>query len=490
MSLAAVEYKEFQFADTRVILDLRRNQLFQLDDISSRILHSLRNFPGTGETIIAGMAKNYPKEDVVEALDELEELGLIHPDEGESFEEETPQLPGIRALRLHLIHGCNLNCRYCYGKGGAYNTPGKSMSYSTAVKAVRFLFQQLPPESKGDICFFGGEPLLCWDLLKKIIPYIRRLEKEEKKKISLAVITNGTLLTAEVIRFLHRHRVEVLVSLDGPPHIHDSMRMYPNGTGSYSSILLGIKELLQVRKKCSVRTTLDPEKPRLTEIVDHLLQLGATFVYTEPRSSLLGGKTGGLSPRAVENLKQDYRRLKKKYIKNILTESRLLPLFDFIRILRMLKGSGQRKYYGCGMGRYYLALSPRGEFYPCHRFVDREEYLLGNLRDGISKEKKERFLDLHIQRRKGCRTCWARYLCGGGCYYDAAAHGDIRVPDPARCELKKEIITNAVEIGTYLGKISPGELEQMVERLEVASGHRENGEKIKKEVNEQDSLED
>lgn len=466
MSLVSCEYKEFQFGDKQVVLDIERNMLYQVDEISSRIVQRLRSHPDSECRWIAELEREYSSGEVQEALGELKELELIHEDEAESCVSVSPQLPAVQALCLHLVHYCNLRCTYCYGRGGEYGTPGESMSYSTAVKAVEFLLEQIPSGKKGNISFFGGEPLLRWDLLKRIIPYIRRREQEKKRKITLSLSANGTLLNDEIVHFLHHHRVPVTISLDGPPHIHDRMRVFPNGTGSYYYIFPKIKKLLQVQGRCPMRATLDPNEPRLTEVVEHLLQIGATLVHTEPASGLLGKESGKLSSEAVENLKKEYRRFKEKYIRAIQMESKLLPFFAFIRILRMLTGSGQRRYYGCGMGRSYVAVSPRGEFYPCHRFVDQKKYLLGDLDNGLSKGAREQFVALQVRQRESCRSCWARYLCGGGCYYDAFfSQGDLEHPDPARCELYQEVTTEAIEIGTHLSQIPPQEIREMGERL-------------------------
>jgi uncharacterized protein len=474
MNLASTEYKEFQYADTQVILDIRRNLLFQVDELACRILNALRIRSDCEGTLFPELEGDASREDVLEALGELEELGLIHEGSEGPSASEAPQLPAVQALRLNLVHDCTLRCTYCYGRGGEYGTPGESMSYSTAVQAFEFLLQQIPLGRRGSIYFFGGEPLLAWGLLQRIIPYIRRREQEEEKKITLFLTTNGTLLTEKTIHFLHQYHVQIQVSLDGPPHIHDRMRVFPNGSGSYHHILPKIKKLLQIQGKCPIRATLDPSEPRLTQVVEHLLQIGATFVHTEPASDVIGGEPGGLSSQAVEYLKREYHHLKEECIRTIETESKPLPIHAFVRIIRrLLGGSERRRYYGCGMGRGYLAVSPRGEFYPCHRFVDHEEHFLGDLRAGPSAEVRKRYVALHVHQREPCRSCWARYLCGGGCYYEAAAtQGDIRKPDPAYCGLTQAIITEAIEIATCLSQLPPEKIRGLVEGLEETVGYR------------------
>lgn len=466
--MVITEYQEFSFGDARVILDIRRNRLFQVDTLARRILEALQSHPDCGDRQIAELEGDYLPEEVQEALGELKELGLIRAGNEGCLEPESHQLPAVQVLCMDIIHDCNLRCTYCYGRGGEYGTPGELMSYSTAVQTVEFLLEQIPLGGKGSIHFFGGEPLLAWDLLQRVVLYIRRREEEEKKRIALFLTTNGTLLTDETIRFLYQHCVQVRVSLDGPPHINDSMRVFPNGSGSYYHILPNIVKLLQAQKRVAIRATLDPNEPRLTEVLEHLLQVGATYVHAELASDVIGEKIRGLSPQAVENLKREYCHLKEEFIRTIETESKPLPIHAFVRIIRrLLGGSVQPRYYGCGMGRSYLAVSPRGAFYSCHRFVDQEEHFLGDLRTGPSAEARQRYVALHVDQREPCRSCWVRYLCGGGCYYEAAVtQGDIHKPDPTHCALAQAIITEAIEIATCLSRLPPKKMKELLEPVE------------------------
>jgi uncharacterized protein len=470
MAFVSCEYKEFQFEDNRVVLDIQRNKLFQVDELASHILQS---HTGKEDELVSALPGGHSPQVIREAWEELRRSGLIRED-GEELAVSAPsELPPVGTLCLNVIHDCNLRCSYCYGRGGQYGTPGASMSYSTAVRALEYLLAQLPAERGGGICFFGGEPLLRWDLLQKIIPYIRQREAEERKSIRISIITNGTLLTVEKISLLRRHRVVLTLSLDGPPHIHDRVRVFPNGNGSYKVICQNIRELVRSGVSFSARATLDADEPHLVDSIQHLLQVGTRFVHAEPASGLVDGETEGLSTQALERLRKESTQLKEIYIKTIQTDSKLLPVFGFVRMLSMLTGSEQRRCYGCGMGRTYLAVSPYGELYPCHRFVDQREHLLGDLSQGLSVEARQRFVALHVDRREECRHCWARYLCGGGCYYEAfLTQGDFEHPDPTRCELAREIVADAIEIGTYLNHVPPHEIEEMMERLRESASYR------------------
>lgn len=470
MAFVSCEYKEFQFKDNRVILDIQRNKLFQVDELASHILQS---HTGKEDELVSALPGGHSPQVIREAWEELRQLGLIREDGEELAVSNPPELPPVGTLCLNVIHDCNLRCSYCYGRGGQYGTPGASMSYSTAVRAFEYLLAQLPAERRGGICFFGGEPLLRWDLLQKIIPYIRQREAEERKSIRLSITTNGTLLTAERISFLHQHGVVLMLSLDGPPHIHDRARVFPNGNGSYKVVSQNIGELVRSGVSFSTRATLDADEPHLADAIQHLLSVGSRSVHAEPASGLAGREAEGLSTQALERLRKESDQLKEIYIQTIQTDSKLLPVFDFVRVLSMLTGSEQRRYYGCGMGRTYLAVSPYGELYPCHRFVDQREHLLGDLSQGLPVEARQRFVALHVDRREECRHCWARYLCGGKCYYEVfLTRGDFEHPDPTRCELAREVVADAIEIGTYLNYVPPHEIEQMMERLTESDSYR------------------
>lgn len=473
MNLSSVEHKAFQFGDALVVLDIPRSKLFKLDRLSGHILRNLLSQPTSEDSVHTQLVEEYPPEEVLEALSELKALGLIYSGDRAPAAPKAPELPTVRTLCLNIIHRCNLRCTYCYATGGVYGTPGTLMSYSTAVQAVEFLLDQIGQGESARIHFFGGEPLLAWDLLQRTIPYIRRREKEEDKNLSLHLTTNGTLLTDDVISFLHRYDVRVAVSLDGPPHIHDSMRVFPNGTGSYQRILPNIEKLLDLQGACRLRATLDPNEPRLNEVVEHLLHVGATTVHAELASLAVGDGISELPQEGVEKLKREYGQLKQSCVQAIERGSRSLPFQPFETVIRhLLAEPGHLLFHGCQMGRDYLAVSPRGELYPCHRFIDHKLHCLGDLSTGPSVDGRMRYAALHVDGREPCRNCWARYLCGGGCHYEAAArHGTLEKPDPIRCELNRAIIVESIEIAAQLGRLPVERLRKLLTRDENTIVH-------------------
>lgn len=472
MRLVCCEHKEFRFGARRVILDIERNNLFELDEIAARILGLLHTHPASAEELISELADSVSPEMVQETVDELAALKLVSAYEYHSDSHDIVSNEPVQTLCLLLIQDCNMRCRYCYGDGGSYGTPGQLMSLAIATQAVEFLLAQLPSRGTGNIVFFGGEPLMCWNLLKAITLYVRSREAEEQKHINLSVTTNGTLLTDAKIRFLHENQVTAAISLDGPAEIHDRMRVFANGSGSYGVILPKLLKLTQVQERLYLRATLDPKDPQITKVVDHLLQLGASLVHCEPASDMIGDKEVGLSTEEVDNLKREYHKLKDECIRIIQKEARCPPVYLFVDILRRLAQTSQRRYYGCGMGRTYLAVSADGDIFPCHRFVGQAEYCLGNLRSDLSDQLKGRFRALHVERRKPCQTCWGRYLCGGGCYYKGLiTQGNVEHPDPASCEVMLEIIAAAIEIAQHLHQADFLEIDVMTKKHGEVVGH-------------------
>jgi len=204
-----------------------------------------------------------------------------------------------------------------------------------------------------------------------------------------------------------------------------------------------------------------------------LLQLGADIVHFEPASERIGDATVGLDSRSVETLKRDYHHLKARYLEVLRDEARLLPVTAWTRLLAMLAGTRPPKHYGCGMGRFYVAVSPQGDLYPCHRFMDQRDYCLGDVRRGLIGGGRERFQALAVTRRSACRACWARYLCGGGCYYEGlVTQGTVERPDPAHCDLTLELITAAIEIASYHSSLPSPQLLKLAADLDQVSGYR------------------
>lgn len=470
--LKAAETHTFRFQDRLVVLDIRRNRLFQLDEAADTVLAELSQASCDQADLVAGLQDRLQPDEARQVLEELRRQGLVFRADENRPPNLSPEPSPVRTICLNLIHSCNLRCTYCYGGGGEYGSPRTTMSLAVAVEAVEFLLDQLPANGKGRVLFFGGEPLLRWPLLTRLIPYIRRREDELGKPIELSVTTNGTLLDEQRIQYLVKHGVQVNVSLDGPAAIHNRQRVFPDGLGSYAAVVRNLPPLFTVQKRRFLRATLDPCQPQLTEVVNHLLELGANFVHIEPASEQLGAANGGLSSQSLDRLVSEYDQLKEQTLQMLQEEGVLLPVYAYVRVLRLLAGQRQLRRYGCGMGRSYIAVSPQGELYPCHRFVDQPAFRLGDLQSGFQTGARQAMEGLMVDQRVECSQCWARYLCGGGCYYEAAVtHGRLQTPDLAHCFLTRHIIEDAIEIATYLSRSNLAEIRMMASRFDQTIGY-------------------
>jgi uncharacterized protein len=325
------------------------------------------------------------------------------------------------------------------------------MPLETALAGVDFLFRESGTQKEVSVIFFGGEPLLEMELMERVVPYIREKEGETSKKASLSLSTNGLLLTRETVDFLVKNRIGCQVSLDGPPEIHDRNRIFPDGRGSYEQVLSGVKRLLARRKgKAPVRATVSHGRVNIPAAVEHLLSLGFGSVHTEP--SIGGPGETAITHEDVEAIREQHEILARFLVRRV-REDRYFNFTNLVRHIRQTRLVRERLAHYCGAGRTYLALAQDGGFYPCHRFVGMEDYRMGGLREGPDWRLQKRILDLTVDERPVCRACWARYLCGGGCWKHAVdRNGDLAVPDEeVSCQIIRHSIECAMAINSELG---------------------------------------
>ena len=398
------------------------------------------------------LKKQYRKVDINNAVLYLKNEGFLQ--EGLSnIPVKKPALRkrrGIRHLELMVTHGCNLGCSYCYGSNKQegwedapylYGAKTKGMPYEIAEKGVDFLFENCGGQKDLSIVFFGGEPLLEFGLIEKIVPYIKKREVESGKKVSLSISTNGLLLNDKIVDFLVRHGVGCQVSIDGPSEIQDKNRSLRDGTGSYERALPGIKRLLSARRgKVPARATVSHDLVNLPEVVDHLLSLVFGSVHIEPAVGNNGN--AAVTKEDVEKIKRQHETLADILVKSV-RNNRYFNYSNLVRFIRETRVVRERLAHYCGAGRTYFALSQDGDFYPCHRFVGMNEYRMGDITRGLDLTLQQKILDLTVDNRPVCKDCWARYLCGGGCWKHAVdINGSMEIPDD---EFSCEIIRHEIE---------------------------------------------
>jgi len=409
---------------------------------------------------ILSLKGKYRKAEIKDALSYLGKEGFLK--DGQSDSAKKPSLKkrsGIRHLELMVTHGCNMGCRYCYGSHGVeiwkdspylYGARSIGMSSETARKGVDFLFSQSGQQKELSIIFFGGEPLLEFGLIQQMVIYIREKEAENRKKVNLSLSTNGFLLNQRVVDFLVKNRIGCQVSIDGPKEVHDRNRCLPDGRGSYDEILPGIRRLIARRKgKAPARATVTHGQINLPEVTEHLLSMGFGSVHLEP--AIGKSEETDISKEDVAEIKRQHEALALYLVKSV-GNNRHFNYTNLVRFIRQTRVVRERLAHYCGAGRTYFALSQDGTFYPCHRFVGMDEYRMGDLERGMDLTVQRRILDLTVDNRPVCRECWARYLCGGGCWKHAVEmNGCLDMPDKdLSCEILRHQIECAMAINSKL----------------------------------------
>lgn len=338
--------------------------------------------------------------------------------------EQPPALVPVRALSLAVAQKCNLGCTYCYAQQGNFGGPDRSMSIDIAQTAIDRLLENATSGEKVSLAYLGGEPLVSRSVLRAATEYAAKRAASAGAEITFALTTNATLLTKEDVEFFERYPFAITISIDGVGETHDRLRPFKSGQGSYDRVVERSKILLSRsprRSHVTARVTVTPRNLRLQETLDELIQLGFDGVLFSPvLSSPIGTDQMGASElnTMLAQLIECSRAFERR-----LEENEIYPFLNVINTLQRIH-QRNRDAYPCGAGGGYLGVSSRGGFYACHRFVDDELGAIGNVADGIDETKQRRWLsDRNVHTQEPCRTCWARYLCSGGCHHEALHRG-------------------------------------------------------------------
>lgn len=465
----------FERLGKKILFDIHSMAVYEAAPLTFDIITVLSD-PAQRDPIKA-LSKNYRKAHIRKALAFLEEQKIIR-----KADEPLPPKPvlkkrrGMRHLELMVTHGCNMGCRYCYGAHGLegwdrttglYGTDSSGMSLETALKGVDFLCNNSGAQTDLSLTFFGGEPLLEFRLIEQIVPYVREQEKKSNKKISLSLSTNGLLLSEPVVDFLAKNRISCQISIDGPPEIHNFSRCLPDGTGSYEKIIEGVKRLIKIRPgKVPARATLFHGTMNMAETAKHILSLGFGSVHMEPAT--------GRSSGDLEILPEDLPAIKRQneelavFLVDCVKKNRYFNYTNLVKFIRQTRVVRERSAHYCGAGRTYFAMSQDGGFYPCHRFVGMDDFRMGDIHGGMELGLQEKILGLTVDNRPVCKDCWARYLCGGGCWRPAVdRYGSLERPDEeVGCEITKHQIECAMAVNTELSVDDKDILSNMYEESE------------------------
>ena len=438
----SVEIHRFSADGRRMLLNVRTLIFFEISKLADSIIN-LCNGSNSRDEILASLTGNgYSETDVIECMSELEQAGILKKQDKVALSYKPPDSIPLEALALHVCHDCNLKCKYCYGEGGTYGGPRKYMDKKIAEKAVDFLIKESGEISECVIIFFGGEPLLNFELIKHVILYARETGKKYGKKVRFSMTTNGTLLTDEVISYLNREKIGVLISMDGYEKIQDRMRPFRNGKGSYKSIVPKAQKFISSRRgRVSVRATFTREDLHLLSITKHLTDLGFGVVHLCPVS----GSEYKLSSRDMARIGKEFEKM-AEYFMEMVRKGYAGSVGIFRKFLNQFHHPRGR-LFPCGGGIKYLAVSPDGDIYLCHRFVGEERFKIGNVMGEWDKSLQRMLLANDVDSRSKCKNCWARYICGGGCYAHAYyTNGDIFTPDELMCAFTKRVIELSIAL--------------------------------------------
>ncbi len=440
---------KFCLGDILVVLDINSGAVHLVD----RLLYDLLDV-FDGKNLAAAQAAcqdRYSDADVDEGLAELTQLaaeGLLFTlpaSAGDFFSEQ----PIVKSLCLHIAHDCNLRCKYCFASTGGFGAVRSLMSKETGEAAVEFAITGSGARTNLDIDFFGGEPLMNPSVVRHLVDYVRRREGETGKNIKLTLTTNGTLLTDEMLEFLNARRVLLVLSLDGRPRVHDGMRPFPGGEGSYKSAAGAFKKAIDSRqgKNYYLRGTYTSENLDFAEDVVHMSSIGKELSM-EPVVEKEGAYR--IKEADLPKVFAEYEKLAHIY----LDKREKGEGFNFFHFNIALDGGPclLKRLAGCGAGHEYFAITPEGDIYPCHQFVGREEYKLGTLATGIVKpEITQEFRHAHILNKPACLSCWARFYCSGGCHANAdLMNGNIFEPYKLGCEIQKKRLECAIAVQAVL----------------------------------------
>ena len=406
----------------------------------------------------AELGQTYEADEIRDALADVIELTEV----GQLFVKDTYECmvdivkqrkTVVKALCLHIAHDCNLACKYCFAEEGEYHGRRALMSYEVGKKALDFLIANSGNRHNLEVDFFGGEPLMNWQVVKDLVAYGREQEKIHDKHFRFTVTTNGVLLNDEIQEFINKEMDNVVLSLDGRKEINDQMRPFRNGKGSYDLIVPKFRKLADSRnqEKYYIRGTFTRNNLDFSNDILHFADLGFKQMSIEP---VVGEES---DPYAIR--KEDLPQIMEEYdklAKIMIEREKEGKGFNFFHFMIDLNGGPcvAKRLSGCGSGTEYLAVTPWGDLYPCHQFVGQEDFLMGNVDDGIVRpEIADDFRSCNVYSKENCKNCFAKFYCSGGCMANSYNfHGTIHDTYEIGCEMQRKRVECAIMIKAALAE--------------------------------------
>ena len=441
----------YQSNGYNIVLDINSGCIHLVDLVTYEVLPFMEE--GLSEQEIVDRLKDqYPEADIrtsVSECEKLKEQGMlftrdIYENIIDEFTENRQTV--VKALCLHIAHDCNLACRYCFAEEGEYHGRRALMSFEVGKKALDFLIANSGSRKNLEVDFFGGEPLMNWQVVKDLVAYGREQEKLHNKKFRFTLTTNGVLLNDEVMEFCNKEMGNVVLSVDGRKEVHDYMRPDVGGHGTYDKVVKNFKKLVNSRdgNNYYLRGTFTNRNMDFSKDVLSMADEGFDILSVDGSDE----EEYALREEDLPEIFAEYDKLTEIYLKRK-KEGKGFFFFHFNIDLEHGPCVAKR-LSGCGAGHEYYAVAADGNMYPCHQFAGRENYMLGNVFEGVkNKELPKEFRKTHVLSKEKCRDCWAKFFCSGGCHANADLfHGNIHEPYELGCELQKKRCECAIIVKT------------------------------------------
>lgn len=443
---------KFYLNDKYIVLDVSSGSAHIVDEIVYKAIDFVdyNDLKKSYDSIRSNLSNEFTKDEIEEAISEIDELIENELLFSEDLNIKTPVYNPqniVKAMCLHVAHDCNLRCKYCFASQGDFKGQRLLMDEETGKKALDFLLKNSGNRTNLEVDFFGGEPLMNFDLVKKLVAYGREEEKKYNKNFRFTLTTNGVLLDEEKNAFINENMSNVVLSLDGRKEINDNMRPTVSGKGSFDVIIPKFKELIESRgdKDYYIRGTFTSENLDFSKDLLQYYELGFKSTSIEPVV------TDESEPYAIreehlQTILDEYEKMSKDYIEIRKKD----PDFKFFHFMIDLSGGPCviKRTVGCGAGSEYIAVTPEGDIYPCHQFVGEDDFKLGNVNDGITNiELRDEFKCSNVFTKEECPTCWARYYCSGGCHANSHyANNNLKKPYRIGCEMERKRIECAISV--------------------------------------------
>lgn len=440
---------KYKLNGLNIVLDVNSGGVHLVDELTYDLLDNVEP-PFDAEcpqNVVDKLSKSYAPEDIRECYSEIVELYndkiLFSEDDYEKYAQYSVASP-VKAMCLNIAHDCQLRCKYCFASTGDFGKGRKLMSFETGKHAIDFLLENSGDRPNLELDFFGGEPLMNFNVVKQVVEYARSREKEYNKKFRFTITTNGLLLDDDKIDFINREMSNVVLSIDGRKEVNDYFRVLPNGQGCYDMILPKYQKLVAGRgdKEYYVRGTFTNKNLDFSNDVFALNEAGFDQISVEP---VVGDDdVYALTEKDLPTVFAEYEKLAQRLLENE-KQGKKFNFFHFM--LDLDQGPcAIKRLRGCGCGNDYVAITPDGDIFPCHQFVGIDEYKMGNIDEGtFDQEMKADFAKAHVYSKPDCRECWAKFYCSGGCNANNYQYmGDIRTAHKISCQLEKKRLECAI----------------------------------------------